>query len=378
MASNSSKVDDALPRLSLAGFGAAWLLFWLLMTTVAVQDHLARGHTDLWRPLLWEGSSALVATLQVAALWRWLHRADAWLHRPTRWFARGLALLPLAAPLFVLGTYGLRHAVYAGLGLPYTHEPWPAVFLYEGLKFSLFYLLFAAVVFGVRSHAALAAARLRIAHESALAQRAQLLQLAQQIEPHFLFNALNTIAAAVHTDADLADSLLTQLAALLRAATDLKRRPQCTLAEELRLVQGYTAIMCRRFADRVSLHFDIAAQAQTCIVPTLLLQPLLENAFTHGVQARLAPTHIEVVARVHANTLCIEVRNDAPRLPAALVFGVGLGNLRERLALLGAAAAALSLSQSESGIVIARIMLPCVSASTGQADGQPAGTLEAR
>ncbi len=363
MARNSSKLDDALPRLSVAGFGAAWLLFWLLMATVAVRDHLMRGHTDLWRPLFWEGSSALVATLLVAAMWRWLHRADAWLHRPARWFAAGLACLLPAALLFVVGTYALRHAVYAGLGLRYTHEPWAAVFLYEGLKFGLFYLLFAAVVFGVRSHAALSAARLRIERESALAQRAQLLQLAQQIEPHFLFNALNTIAAAVHTDADLADSLLTQLAVLLRAATDLKRRPHCTLAEELRLVQGYTAIMCRRFADRVSLHFDIAPQAQGCIVPTLLLQPLLENAFTHGVQARLAPTRIEVVARLHANTLYIEVRNDAPRLPAAPVFGVGLGNLRERLALLGAADAALSLSQGETGIVTARIVLPCVHAA---------------
>ena len=103
---------------------------------------------------------------------------------------------------------------------------------------------------------------------------AQLKLLHAQIEPHFLFNALNTIASTIHTDPNLADALLTKLAALLRAATELARQPETTLDEELRLLEAYAAIMRQRFAERVDVRFDIDDSARPCRVPTLLLQPL--------------------------------------------------------------------------------------------------------
>jgi hypothetical protein len=160
----------------------------------------------------------VVASVIVALQWRRMHRHDRWLAQPWRWFGASLAWLPLAAPAFVVAAFGLRHAVHAALRQPYHHEAWGAVFRYESLKFGLFYLPFVAILFGMRSRAALAAERVRTERTRALMQQAQLVQLTQQIEPHFLFNALNTIAATVHADAELADRLLTRLAALLRAA----------------------------------------------------------------------------------------------------------------------------------------------------------------
>ena len=282
----TSALAHPLSARSRAGWLLAWALFWLLMLTVQVQDYQRDGGGHWWKPVLWEGSACLVATLMLAWLWRNAPRHDGWLTQPARWFWLQLRWLPLFAPAFVTAIYALRHAVYALLGESYHHPAWGSVYLYESTKFALFFMLFTAIVFGVRTHAALAEQRLRT-------QEAQLAQLTQQLEPHFLFNALNTIASTIHDKPDLADSLLTRLAALLRATTDLTRRPSCTLDEELKLVDGYAAIMCERFADRVSLRVEVDAAARACRLPTLAIQPLLENAFRHGVERSSEPTPVD-------------------------------------------------------------------------------------
>ena len=348
----------ARPRASRAGFVLAWCVFWLLMMTVAVQDHLRQGRHDVWLPMFWEGSSMLVSTALVASQWHRVARLDRFLHQPWRWFAPTLWRLPLIALTFVVAVYALRHAVFALLGEVYRHDPWSTVFVYETLKFAIFYLLFVAVVFGIRSHAAMTQERLRAERAQALSQRAQLLQLTQQLEPHFLFNALNTIASTIHSDPDLADSLLTKLAALLRAATDLARRPWSALDDELRLLEGYAAIMRERFAGRLTLRFEIDEAARACRVPTLALQPLLENAFRHGVERHPGPVLIVVSARRDGQRLRLAVDDDIGVLGTAPAFGVGLSNLQQRLAAGYGDAASLSLKPRAGGGVSAVIELP--------------------
>ena len=344
--------QSSAPRPVPTGFKLAWALFWLLMLTIAVQDHWRESGARWWKPLLWEGSSFLAATAILALMWRRSTRFDAWLAQPASWFVRHLVWLPLLAPLFVVAIYGLRHAVYALLGQTYAHAAWGEVFLYECTKFALFYTLFVAVVFGQRTHAALAEQRLRT-------QQAQLAQLTQQLEPHFLFNALNTIAATIHTDPDRADALLTKLAALLRAATDLTRRPQCTLDEELRLLEGYAAIMCERFAERVTLHWAIDEAARGCRVPALAVQPLLENAFRHAVERSSEPTELWVRARCDGQRLRVEVEQNRGELPAAPASGVGLDTLRQRLHATYGERAAVGLEARAPAGVRAWFELPC-------------------
>lgn len=349
-----------LPPPRLLPLLAGWALFWLLMVTVALHDHArARPGQGWWPPLLWEGSSCLVASALLAWQWRRLPRLDVHLPRPVHWLGRALAELPLWAPLFVVVVYGLRHAVYALAGQTYVHDPWPQVLRYESLKFALFYLLFVVVLFGLRSHAAMLAERLRAEQQLVLTRQAQLTQLAQQIEPHFLFNALNTIAATVHTDAALADTLLTRLAALLRAATDLSRRPFAPLRDELALAQGYTQIMAERFGPRVGLRWELDPQALGCEVPTLMLQPLLENAFEHGVQATSQPVQVAVRARCAGGRLHIEVHNTGAALVQPWQPGVGLGNLQARLATAHGSSATLALHTPPQGGVLATVELPC-------------------
>jgi hypothetical protein len=338
-----------------SGWLLAWAAFWLLMATVAVQDHMHdHGPHALWRPLLWEGSSCLVASAMLALLWRRTPRHDALLTQPARWFVRQLGWLPVLAPTFVVVVYAIRHGVVALVGETYNHPSWGQVFLYECAKFALFYTLFVAVVFGLRTHIALAEQRLRT-------QAAQLAQLTQQLEPHFLFNALNTIASTIHGNPDLADSMLTRLAALLRATTDLTRKPTCTLDEELKLLEGYTAIMCERFADRVTLEREVDPDARACRVPTLSVQPLMENAFRHGVERSSEPTHLVLRAQRRAGRVRIEVEQSRGGVAEAPADGVGLSTLRERLAALHGERAQVGLDALPGGGARAWFELPAVS-----------------
>ena len=239
---------------------AVWAGFCLLMVLVGLQERWYAGQ-DLWPwPLFYELSSMVVAT--AVAVWRWrrMARDDAWLGRPLQWFWRVLRWTPLVALAFVGALYGLRHAVRAAFGLSYEHQPWPEVLAYETLKFSVFYVLFAGIGFALRSYLALAAERLRAERLERLSTEARLTQLTQQMQPHFLHNALNTIAALVHDDPEAADAALLDLSRLLRAATDAARKPLHPLADELALARSYAGLMQQRFGTpRVGLHWDTDA-----------------------------------------------------------------------------------------------------------------------
>ena len=227
------------------------------------------------------------------------------------------------------------------------------------MKFLLFYALFTGVAFGVRSYLAWNAERLRAEKHQALSSEAQLLQLTQQLQPHFLFNALNTVSSLIHTDPDRADALLTRLARLLRAASDVAERPEHTLADELALLEAYAAIMVERFGDRARVEWHVDPSTRDCRVPTLGLQPLLENCFRHAVERRAAPTTIVLRAERAGERLRIEVDDDGGHLEAAPVPGVGLSNLQRRLQVLHGDAASLRLAARDGGGVRATVELPC-------------------
>lgn len=337
---------------------AAWAAFCLLMLLVGLQERWYAAE-PLWPwPLFYEASSMAVATL--IAVWRWRRspRDDPWLGQPARWFWRVLRWTPLAALVFVALLYGLRHAVRAAFGLDYRHQPWAEVLAYEGLKFSVFYLLFAAVQYALRSFRALAAERLRTERLERLSSQARLAQLTQQMQPHFLHNALNTIAALVHDDPDTADAALLRLSTLLRAATDASRQPLHPLADELALARSYGELMQQRFgAARVRLQWDCAG-APDIEVPALSLQPLLENAFVHAVERRAALTTIQVAVQQAGAHLRFSVADDGPGPAAGHDPGVALANLRQRLHALYGQAASLQLLARDGGGSVAVLELP--------------------
>jgi LytS/YehU family sensor histidine kinase len=185
---------------------------------------------------------------------------------------------------------------------------------------------------------------------------AKLAQLQGQLRPHFLFNALNTISSLMQVDVARADRMLTQLGDLLRANLDASERNTVPLGEELELLRLYAAIMQERFVGRITVEWNIDAAATNAWVPTMLLQPLLENAFKHGVERNSGADHIVVSAQRSADTLCISIRNSNSVLAQEHSQGVGLRNCRERLLLLYGDAGTLMLTNGAG--VTAAVTMP--------------------
>lgn len=351
-------------RRTLLVAGIAWLLFWTLMVLVAVEDYRRDGGAALWHPVLWETSSALVATCLFVIQRRFSAQHDVLVATPWRWFGQQARWLPLYWFGFTPVVFALRHAVYALAGARYEHEAWAEVFVYEALKISLFFGLFTTIGFGLLSYREMMKERVRAEQASALLREAQLERLTRQMQPHFLFNALNTISSLMHTDVARADATLVRLADVLRATLALGDKPQASLGDELRLAQGYAAVMQERFDGRVTLAWDIEPAALPVLLPAISLQPLLENVFKHTVAHRRAPTAIRVEARIvdGALRLCIEddggvlAPSGTPGTP-----GITVINLRTRLAALHGARANLTLHALLPAGVRAELRVPCAS-----------------
>jgi two-component system LytT family sensor kinase len=352
-------------------FFLAWTLFWTLMVLVAVQDFQRNEHSpDVWKPILWEGSSALVSTVLILVQYRFGRSRDELLGSPLRWFAREALWLPVWWVVFTPLAFGIRHAVYELVGATYEHGPWPGVFLYESMKITIFVGLFTAVRFGIKSYLALHEARLRAQQAVALQQQAQLQRLAQQMQPHFLFNALNTVSSLMHVDVARADATLMQLAGVLRATLALGDAHEAPLQAELDIARGYAGVMAARFADRVEIAWDIDETLLAQPLPVMSLQPLLENVFRHTVEKRRGFTRIAISAQREQDAMVLRVdddgRLDAPATGADHA-GIGLANLRARLAALYGGQATLALGARAEGGVRAELRVPCVSVPCVQA-----------
>lgn len=341
------------PRMLLA----LWAVFWLIMILVGLQEGLRSPYIHWWEPLVWEGSSCVGATAWM--LWQRRNKQyfARYLDQPLQWFGHNLLWLPLLAVTFIPFVYSVRHAIYALVGDTYEHESWLFVAVYESLKLLLFTGLWLGIIFGFDSFEQWQAQRRRLLELQKTLAEAQLSQLKAQLRPHFFFNSLNTISALMHVDVDRADRLLARLGDLLRISLQSNDQEMTTLREELRTLELFAQIMQERFADRVVLDWRVDESLLGSTVPVLLLQPLLENAFKHGVERSIGPVQIEIIARLEGASIVLEIRNTGSTLPAGYREGVGLRNCRERLKVIYGDSAALQL-MSEGDAVSARVMLP--------------------
>ncbi len=163
----------------------------------------------------------------------------------------------------------------------------------------------------------------------------QLQTLQRQMHPHFLFNTLNAISALMHRDVDAADRTLVQLSGLLRISLDSVSRPQIPLSEELDFLDKFVQIEQTRLGDRLTVAFDVDSDILDAVVPTLILQPLVENAIKHGVIPTGRAGKVAVTGRRDADMIVLSVTDDGPgpseRALAALSTGIGVSNTRARL-----------------------------------------------
>ena len=194
--------------------------------------------------------------------------------------------------------------------------------------------------------------------------RAQLDALRLEIEPHFLFNTLNSIASLIRANApERALDMLVALGDLMRSTLETAG-PTTTLRGELAFVHQYVGLQRVRFSDRLRVLYSVDPACEDCEVPTFLLQPLVENAFRHGIGRRTGACTIEISARIHESQLHIRIRDDGTGLPEGFDLrvdaGVGLRNTQSRLERGYGGTASLSISGRGTGGTDVDLMLPAV------------------
>jgi signal transduction histidine kinase len=327
-----------------------WSLFWLLMIAVAVQEHFSDPYIKWWEPFRWEGSSCVMATVCLLIQQRAGRGLDRYLSQPLKWFGLHMAWLPVLAFTFITCVYAIRHGVYALTTETYEHESWSYVFLYETVKLTLFMALWLAIIFGLKSFALWKQERERLLQMQKHLAESQLAQLKAQLQPHFLFNALNTISALMQSDVERADRLLTRLGDLLRASLAVGTRHKTALREEFKLLELYASIMQERFAGRATLSWNVSDEALDAAIPAMLLQPLLENAYKHGVERSSETVAIRVEAQREGDELRIQVHNSGAWRADSPASGIGLRNCVERLALVYGERARLTVGPDAGGV----------------------------
>jgi two-component system, LytTR family, sensor kinase len=188
---------------------------------------------------------------------------------------------------------------------------------------------------------------------------AELENLKSQLHPHFLFNSLHTIGVLMQENVDAASHLLVCLGDLLRMALE-QRENEITLQSELEFVGKYLEIEQTRFHDRLKVHMDVPPDLLGVYVPSLALQPLVENAIKHGISVDSAAGRLEIAAKLHNGRVWLCVRDDGPG-PAPgsrLRFGVGLTNVQSRLKQLYGDKSSLELTGSDGRGCEAIITIP--------------------
>jgi two-component system, LytTR family, sensor kinase len=194
--------------------------------------------------------------------------------------------------------------------------------------------------------------------ETQLSQ-AELENLKSQLHPHFLFNSLHTIGILMQEDVEAASHLLVILGDLLRMALE-RRDNEITLQSELEFVDKYLEIEQTRFHDRLKVFTDVPPDLLGVYVPSLALQPLVENAIKHGISVDSTAGRLEIAAQRHKGTVCLRVRDDGPGpAPGSLLrFGVGLTNVQSRLKQLYGDDASLELTSANERGCEAIITIP--------------------
>jgi signal transduction histidine kinase len=228
--------------------------------------------------------------------------------------------------------------------------------------FEAFVLLtWSLLYFGCNGWISLQLERRRAARAEALAQSARLRALQSQLEPHFLFNTLNGISALVlEGRSEAATTMIARLSDFLRLALQTVETPQITVTEEMSFVRHYLDIQKIRFGDRLRFEIEVPPAAAEALVPTLLLQPLVENAVRHGILEHANGGAVRIGVAARAGVLTLRVEDDGPGFKPAPSEskGLGLSNTATRLAELYGSQASFNVGRSEHGGVAVDIALP--------------------
>lgn len=342
-----------------------WTLMGLLRATQVSLGYEMMGHVpSWWRLAIWQ--------LLVFYVWIALTPMILWLGRRVKFershWIRSLSLHLLCGSLITL----FYLAIYTCLTrLLQIYPRWQASLFEQFVHFTGMFFHLDLFTYGAILGIALAADYYRKYRENELQSselRAQLSQaqleaLRLQLQPHFLFNTLNSIVGLIRNDENKdAIRMTSGLSKLLRHVLEHAGRQEVTLGEEIEFLSRYLEIQQMRFSDRLTVDMKIDPDTLEASVPSLILQPIVENALRHGVAAREAPGRVSLSASRHNGLLEINVYNDGPTLPKGWrvedCSGIGLANTRARIAQLYGRAGQLKVHNRDQSGVEATLTVP--------------------
>jgi signal transduction histidine kinase len=257
-------------------------------------------------------------------------------------------------PVYDPSSGKLAHAswsLFRGLLLEY---PYDALWMYGGIV---------AVSQGWDYYRKYKERELRASRLEAQLAQAQLKMLKMQLDPHFLFNTLHSISSLMHEDVEAADEMVARLSELLRMSLDNMNEHEITLKREMEFMEGYLAIQQTRFRDRLRVCVSIDPRSLDAMVPTMILQPLVENAVRHGVASRSTAGKVEIRSELRDDRLRLEVCDNGPgpdegRTYLPTTKGRGLANTRARLDQLYGASHQFSFRKPAGGGTIVIMDIP--------------------
>ena len=318
------------------------LALWALLVLVFSTRTEVRGEPFVWVSLTW--SESLRIAISQWTTWSLLSALIVWIDR--RLPVRRDVLLPRFVwhiPLSAVFTVAFSYLHHAGLWL--LDAPRDPSLLAGGVlatswrvmhrNTTYFYWVIVGVYIALDYQRHLKDRAIRTAELERLLSAARLNNLRNQLQPHFLFNALNAISAYVEQKPRRARQMIEQLGDLLRLSLEHSDEQEITLAQEMAFVDRYLKLQAVRFEDRLQVSLVSDPQVLDAFVPPFILQPLVENAVRYAVSVRSCPTRVEIKAWRQNGHVRVRVRDDGPGLPSDWSFdrnaGIGLASIRERL-----------------------------------------------
>ncbi len=321
-------------RRTWAGRGALAVLFW---TAIGFIFALPRLSTGVGPPVPWS----------LAQWWAWgviaplIFAVDRRLPFSARQLARRVFAHLIASLIFTAVYLYVFAALRAAMGIGSWTELRPSSFFVRGqlgmfVWGCLIYWVIVGALQAYRYYERYLSSELRLERLERSFSEARLNALRMQLDPHFLFNALNTISSHVERDPKLTRSMIEHLGDLLRMSLESKDRQEVPLAEEMAFLDHYLEIQKIRFGDQLRIDIQLAPEVRYALVPSLFIQPLVENAIRHGVSRRASGGMVSVSARQVEGRLEIRVADDGVGLPPGWTLetssGLGLTVTRERIA----------------------------------------------
>ncbi len=350
--------------------GRRWLIFfWLTIALISTQTlYIQLGMKVPWGEIF-------IVKLAIWLFWGLYAPIILWAGRrfriERRNHFRGLVFhLPFSVLSIAINVF--FYALFAWLVGVDSFDGVPLSGIFMGLFVALFewyFIIYWAIIilsYAFAFYRSLKSRELEAVQLEAQLVTAQLQALKMQLQPHFLFNTLNTVASLVRQDQKpMAVEMLSDLSSLLRTTLLKKDEQQVSLEEEVAFLKNYLVLEKKRFGERVKIQWDISDDTLAARMPVYLLQPVVENAIYHGLSKQLKAELLLISASKAGETLRLSVYNDGPKLPTDFdlnfTTGIGLSNIIERLSQLYSDQAELSIRNEGNGVRV-NITLPYLTA----------------